>query len=81
MISNQQAGFPKIIRLRISSINPRTGANIVEVEAQAAKITAISIRDITEMEKTENEFATARDQLPLGASRLTYPENPAVFLP
>jgi hypothetical protein len=37
------AGFPKIIRLRNSSINPRTGANIVEVEGEAAKITAISL--------------------------------------
>jgi hypothetical protein len=37
------AGFPKIIRLRNSSINPRTGANIVDVEGEAAKITAISL--------------------------------------
>ncbi len=37
------AGFPKIIRLRNSSINPRTGANIVEVEGEAAKITAMSL--------------------------------------
>ena len=35
------AGFPKIIRLRNSSINPRTGANIVEVDAGG--VTAISL--------------------------------------
>ena len=37
------AGFPKIIRLRNSSINPRTGANIVEVEGGTAGVTAISL--------------------------------------
>lgn len=38
------AGFPKIIRMRNSSINPRTGANIVEVDGEATGITAISLR-------------------------------------
>jgi hypothetical protein len=37
------AGFPKIIRMRNSSINPRTGANIVEVEGEMAGITAVSL--------------------------------------
>lgn len=37
------AGFPKVIRLRNSSINPRTGANIVEVEGQdTATLGAVS---------------------------------------
>lgn len=37
------AGFPKIIRLRNSSINPRTGANIVEVEgSDTATIGAVA---------------------------------------
>jgi DNA repair exonuclease SbcCD ATPase subunit len=37
------AGFPKIIRLRNSSINPRTGANIVEVEGEMTGITSVSL--------------------------------------
>jgi hypothetical protein len=37
------AGFPKIIRLRNSSINPRTGANIVEVDGDAPGISSISL--------------------------------------
>lgn len=37
------AGFPKVIRLRNSSINPRTGANIVEVAGQEfSNINAVS---------------------------------------
>lgn len=37
------AGFPKIIRLRNSSINPRTGANVVEVEGETVGVTAVSL--------------------------------------